>query len=135
MESLGTRYHYPKQVRDALTKAYNETPAPTGVRLNEIALKTKLPIKDVRRWFYQKKYRLKLHSKKLQKEENKYRINPSSKRKKVEKETQTDISEKMDDGKQNDDLKAKTPNTQELRKIDIPPGYKWYLILQKSVDI
>ena len=116
MESLGTRYHYPKQVRDALTKAYNETPAPTGVRLNEIALKTKLPIKDVRRWFYQKKYRLKLHSKKLQKEENKYRINPSSKRKKVEKETQTDISEKMDDGKQNDDLKAKTPSTQELKK-------------------
>ena len=135
MESLGTRYHYPKQVRDALTKAYNETPAPTGVRLNEIALKTKLPIKNVRRWFYQKKYRLKLLSKKLQKEENKYRMIPPSKQKKEEKETQTDLSDKMDNVKLNEDLKPKTPKRAELRKINIPPGYEWHLILHKSLHI
>ena len=102
MESHRTTYRFPKQVRDALTKAYTETPNPTDDRIKEIALKTNLPIKNIRRWFYQKKYRLKLLSKKLQKEENKYRMIPPSKQKKEEKETQTDLSDKMDNVKLNE---------------------------------
>ena len=132
MESVRKRQHYSKQVREILTKAYKETPYPSEVRLKEIARKIQFPIKVVRRWFYQKRYKTKQLSNKETKKQKQY----PSLLKKDENETQTNFSEKTDHVKVDENLiDGLFTSDQKGEKIDTPPGYEWYLILTKFEHI
>ena len=54
------RTRYPAHVREALEKAYNENPDVRSAQFEEIAHTTGLTIKQVRAWFYCKRYMKKI---------------------------------------------------------------------------
>ena len=89
-------------------------------------------MKVVRRWFYQKRYR----SKQLSNKETEKQKKNLSLLKKDENETQSKFSEKTDHVMVDENLiDGLYTNDQEGEKIDIPPGYEWYLILTNSKHI
>ena len=53
------RKRYPAHILERLENAYHEKPNARGAQIKEIALNIGLPIKEVRRWFYVNRYRLK----------------------------------------------------------------------------
>ena len=57
MEKTGFRY--PKQIKDALEKAYGRNPDARGHQCKDIASSLGLKTHEVRRWFQTKRYRVK----------------------------------------------------------------------------
>ena len=165
------RKRYPAHILEKLEKAYHEKPNARGAQIKEIALNIGLPIKEVRRWFYVNRYRLKkitdgsekqilgkeeiismditpkkrtdLFTKSIGKPQKRRKRKYSTSTEKMfpvktikkdivpeTKEKQFEKDEKMNtEGKEEKEVPDKKME-QEVKKITIPAGIQWFLMLQ-----
>ena len=165
------RKRYPARILVRLENAYNEKPNARGAQIKEIALNIGLPIKEVRRWFYVNRYRLKKtgdgsdkqilgkeeiismditpkkrtdiftkSNEKPQKRrkrkyskstEKMYPVKTIKKEKVLEsKEKQFEKEEKMNTETKEEKKVPDKKMEQEVKKITIPAGIQWFLMLQ-----